>query len=62
MERTDIKTKMMVGRINAVLYASEDSIKSTDDKSIILLAKEVAYDQIKQIMDGKCPWKEGDQE
>lgn len=62
MERADIKTEMMVGRINAVLYASEDTIKSTNDKSIILLAKEIAYDQIKQIMDDKCPWQKEDQE
>ena len=54
--------ELKVGRINAVLYASEDTIKSTNDKGIILMAKEIAYDQIKQIMDGKCPWKEGDQE
>ena len=50
--------ELKIGRINAVLYASEDTIKSTNDKSIILLAKEIAYDQIKQIMEGKCPWKE----
>ena len=52
------KTELMVGRVNAVLYASEETISRTNDKGIILLAKEVAYDQIKQIMDGICPWQE----
>lgn len=54
--------ELKIGRINAVLYASEDCISRTDDKGTILMIKETAYDQIRQIMDGKCPWKEGDQE
>jgi len=54
--------ELKIGRINAVLYASEEVISRTDDKGIILMAKETAYDQIKQIMDNKCPWKEGEEE
>jgi len=53
--------ELKIGRINAVLYASEEVISRTSDKGIILMAKETAYDQIKQIMNNKCPWKEGDQ-
>ena len=54
--------ELKIGRINAVLYASEEVIKRTEDKGTILMAKEVAYDQIIQIMNDKCPWKEGKQE
>lgn len=54
--------ELKIGQINAVLYASEEVIKRTEDKGTILMAKETAYDQIKQIMDNKCPWKEGDEE
>ena len=46
------------GQINAILYAAEEVISRTEDKGIILMAKETAYDQIKKIMEGKCPWKE----
>ena len=50
--------ELKIGRINAVLYASEEVISRTSDKGIILMAKETAYDQIKLILAGKCPWQE----
>jgi len=48
-----------IGQINAVLYAAESTINHpAADRGTIMLVKEEAYDKIKQIMDGKCPWKE----
>ena len=50
-------TTMKIGQINAVLYASEEVIRRTEDKGTILMAKETAYDHIKAILADKCPWK-----
>ena len=54
------KDEIKIGRINAVMYASEEVISRCPpaDKGTALMAKEVAYDQIKQILNGKCPWSE----
>lgn len=54
--------EMKIGQINAVLYAAEEVLKRTKDKGTILLAKETAYDQIKLIMENKCPWSERSKE
>lgn len=59
----DRLTAMQIGRIDAVLYASESTIakvKEHNDRSTILMAKETAYDHIKGIMEdpGWCPWQE----
>ena len=54
-----MKDEQKIGMINAVMFASEDVIsRAKGDKGTILLAKETAYDQIKQIMAGKVPWHE----
>lgn len=54
---------MQIGRIEAVLYASEEVIKRAKQKGqrdTELMAKETAYDHIKGIMEdpGWCPWQE----
>ena len=43
---------MKIGQINAVIYASEEVISQTafTDQATVLMAKEVAYDQIKKIL------------
>lgn len=56
-------TEMQIGRIQAVLYASEEVIKRAKplgDRETELMAKETAYDHIKGIMEdpGWCPWAE----
>ena len=52
------KTEMKCGQIKAVLYASEKTINHPKaDRGLVLMAKETAYDQIKKIMDGNCPWE-----
>ena len=58
-----LKNILQLGRINAVLYASELTItkaKEYNDRSTILMAKETAYDHIKGIMEDPsyCPWQE----
>ncbi|MBQ1297422.1 MAG: hypothetical protein IIY21_25485 [Clostridiales bacterium] len=58
-----IKEKMQIGRIEAVLYASEEVIKRAKQegqRDTELMAKETAYDHIKGIMEdpGWCPWQE----
>lgn len=58
-----VKEKMQIGRIEAVLYASEEVVaraKRTGDRGTELMAKETAYDHIKGIMEdpGWCPWQE----
>ena len=55
--------EMQIGRIQAVLYASEEVItraKRTGDRETVMMAKETAYDHIKGIMEdpGWCPWQE----
>ena len=48
-----------IGMINAVIDASEYVINhNKSDKGLIIMAKETAYDQIKEIMSGKIPWQE----
>ena len=54
--------ELKIGRINAVLYASEEVIRRTSEHGTQLMIKETAYDQIKSIMNGKCPWQEKDNE
>jgi hypothetical protein len=43
---------MKIGQINAVIYAAEEVISRTSfhDRGTELMAKETAYDHIKQIM------------
>lgn len=58
-----VKEKMQIGRIEAVLYASEEVIKrakQAGQRDTELTAKETAYDHIKGIMEdpGWCPWQE----
>ncbi len=58
-----VKEKMQIGRIEGVLYASEETIKKAKQKGqrdTELMAKETAYDHIKGIMEdpGWCPWQE----
>lgn len=58
-----VKEKMQIGRIEAVLYASEETIKQAKkagDRETVIMAKETAYDHIKGIMDDPdwCPWQE----
>lgn len=55
--------EMQIGRIQAVLYASEEVItraKRTGDRETVMMAKETAYDHIRGIMEdpGWCPWQE----
>lgn len=55
--------EMQIGRIQAVLYASEETIKRAKQegqRDTELMAKETAYDHIKGIMEdpGWCPWQE----
>ena len=55
--------EMQIGRIQAVLYASEEVVKRakrTRDRGTELMAKETAYEHIKGIMEnpGWCPWAE----
>ena len=55
--------EMQIGRIQAVLYASEEVVKRakrTGDRETVMMAKETAYDHIKGIMEdpGWCPWQE----
>lgn len=52
---------MKIGQINAVIYAAEEVINRVKDVGTILMAKETAYDHIKQIMAGKVPWQEEEQ-
>ena len=55
----DMSDRTKIGQINAVLYAAEQTINHPKaDRGTMLMIKETAYDQIKQIMDGKNPWKE----
>ena len=58
-----VKEKMQIGRIEAVLYASEETIKKATQegqRDTELMVKETAYDHIKGIMEdpGWCPWQE----
>ena len=55
--------EMQIGRIQAVLYASEEVVKRaerTGDRGTVIMAKETAYDHIRGIMEdpGWCPWQE----
>ena len=52
-----------IGRIKAVLYASEEVVKRAKphgDRETVMMAKETAYDHIKGIVEdsGWCPWAE----
>jgi len=46
---------MKIGQINAIMFAAEDVISETSfyDRATELMAKEVAYDQIKKILKEK---------
>ena len=52
-----------IGRIKAIMYASEEviaSAKNMTDKSVVQTAMEVAYEHIRDILDNPdyCPWAE----
>ena len=53
------KTEIQIGRIDAVLYATEDLLKRTNDKETRQMAMETAYDHIKGIVEDVewYPWK-----
>lgn len=58
-----LKNTLQLGRINAVLGATEEVVKRAkpyNDRKTIMMAKETAYDHIKGIMEDPsyCPWQE----
>ena len=52
------KNDTTVGRIEAVIFAAESIINRCPDRETEINAKETAYDHIKNIINGTCPWEQ----
>ena len=56
-------SERQIGRMKAIIEATEDVLEKArkyDNKGVVSLAKETAYDHIKGIIEdpGYCPWQE----